>query len=333
MDEHPFAPFVRALGKGPHLSRPLSQAETAQAAGMVMRGEVEPVQLGAFLCLLRVKTETPEEVAGFVEGIRPTLARPLAAVRVDLDWPTYAGKGRQLPWFLLAALLLASHGVKVLMHGAAGHTAGRLYVADALPALGLAPAASLDAAAAQVAAHNFAYLPLPALSPRLDEIMALKPLLGLRSPLHTVARKLNPLGARAQMLSVSHPPYIAVHMKAAALLGQPRMAIFKGEGGEAERRPHKTQTVHRLSDGATFETDWPPLLDGPPPGPEADMDPARLAALWRGQESNPLGEAAVIGSAAIALELLGRADSPAEADALARTLWAERPPALPGQTT
>jgi len=36
--EHPFARFVRILGKGKTGSRSLSQAEAAQAFGMILRG-------------------------------------------------------------------------------------------------------------------------------------------------------------------------------------------------------------------------------------------------------------------------------------------------------
>ncbi|MDP2785557.1 MAG: hypothetical protein Q8O38_13330, partial [Sulfurimicrobium sp.] len=59
--EHPFAQYVRILGKGPNLSRALTAQETEDAVRLIMSGLVEPVQLGAFLTLLRVKTETPEE--------------------------------------------------------------------------------------------------------------------------------------------------------------------------------------------------------------------------------------------------------------------------------
>ena len=52
--EHPFAQYVRIIGKGPHLSRPLTQDEMQEAARMIMAGDVEPLQLGAFLCILRV---------------------------------------------------------------------------------------------------------------------------------------------------------------------------------------------------------------------------------------------------------------------------------------
>ncbi len=57
--EHPFAPYVRILGKGKKGSRSLSRAEARDAMTRILRGEVEDVQLGAFLMLLRVKRKLP----------------------------------------------------------------------------------------------------------------------------------------------------------------------------------------------------------------------------------------------------------------------------------
>ena len=57
-EEHPFAPYIRILGKGRTGTRSLDRREAATAFGMLLRGEVEPLQVGAFLMLLRVKEET-----------------------------------------------------------------------------------------------------------------------------------------------------------------------------------------------------------------------------------------------------------------------------------
>jgi len=323
--EHPFAQFVRILGKGPRLSRPLNQDEARAAAAMVLAGEVTPEQLGAFFCLLRVKTETPEEVAGFAQAIRDALAKQ-AMPPVDLDWPSYAGKARRAPLFILAALLLAAQGVTVAMHGAEGHTAGRLFTKDALGALGIAPAEDLTQAARDLAQHRFAYLPMGLFHPRLDGLMELKWLLGLRSPLHSVIRHLNPFDAPASLISVFHPNYRAVHREAGRLLGQRNLACFKGDGGEVERRIEKPCLVEGLAEGQPFDEEWPALLDASPA--ESDLDPTFLTALWRGDAEDPVAEAIVAGTAAIALKLCGRAASPAEAEALARRAWLDRPRTL-----
>lgn len=322
-DEHPFAPYVRILGKGPHLSRSLTEAETADAVRMILAGRVEPVQLGAFLCLLRVRTEEPPEAAGFVRAVKESLARPAACPQVDLDWPSYAGKSRQLPWFLLAARLLAETGVTVCLHGEDGHTAGRLYARQALSAAGIPEAASFAEAARQLSERRICYLPLAVLSPPLHAIMELKPLLGLRSPVHTFARLINPFDAPASVHGIVHAPYRDLHREAARLLNQPRLAVFKGEGGEAERRPTKPVLVQCLFGGVRLDEDWPATLDETNPH-DHTMDPKRLTALWRGEIADAYGEAAVVGTVAIALRTLGRAASIAEAEAQADVLWRAR---------
>lgn len=322
--EHPFAPYVRILGKGPTLSRPLSFDETKAAAAMILKGEVEPVQLGAFLCLLRVKTETPGEVAGFVAAAREAVAAHGVPPKADLDWSSYAGKSRQLPWFLLSALLLASKGIRVFMQGPEDHTEGRLYSRAALAALGINSAASLAEAGAQLDKRGFSFMALEHLSPGLNAMLGLKPLLGLRTPLHTIGRMLNPLKAPAAMVSVFHPFYRGVHQQAAALLGDRRLVVFKGEGGEAERRPEKSCQIQLLIDGVMSEEDWPALLAESAQPHETDMDPQRLKALWTGAGQDAYAQATVVGTAAIALRVLGRAKSAEDANAQAAEMWAQR---------
>ncbi len=323
-DEHPFAAYVRILGRGRSLTRSLSIEEAERAMAMILRGEVRPVQLGAFLMLLRVKEEAPEEIAGFVRAARATFARPSPPPPVDLDWSSYAGKRRQLPWFLLAALVLAQNGVRIFMHGAEGHTPGRVYTRHALEALGLAVAGSLDEAAGHVAESNFAYLPLEALSPRLQEIMELRSLLGLRSPVHTIVRMLNPFAAPCLLQGIFHPGYMEIHQEAARLLGQPHMAVFRGEGGEIERRPNKPCDVRTVHDGVCGCEEWPRLLPESRQARDEEMDIGRLRAVWRGDIEDTYADAAIAGTVAIALRTLGRAEPQGEAQASAEAMWRER---------
>ncbi|MEE2980503.1 MAG: glycosyl transferase family protein [Pseudomonadota bacterium] len=323
-EEHPFAAYIRILGRGKSFQRSFTLQEADAAMTMVLDGQVRPEQLGAFLMLLRVKEETPEEIAGFVIAARRQFELPNPPAAVDLDWSSYAGKRRQLPWFLLAALVLANDGVRIFMHGAEGHTPGRMYTRATLEALGLPVATSLAEAAAGIGQSGFAYLPLANLSPALHEIIELRPILGLRSPVHTIARMLNPFGAPYMLQGIFHPGYSAIHQGAAALLGQPHMVVFRGEGGEIERRPSKVAQVQTVHDGVTATEDWPRLLAEPRQPHDHEMNLDRLTSVWSGQESDDYATAAITGTLAIALKLLGRADSGEAAQALAETMWAAR---------
>ncbi len=321
--EHPFAQYIKMLGKGRRGSRDLTQQEAEQSMAMILSGQTEPEQLGAFLMLMRVKEETGAEVAGFTLAARASLGLPTHLSAVDLDWATYAGKRRQLPWYLLSALLLASRGISVAMHGIGRGTAGRVYIPQVLQSFGLEPAISIDDAVEKIDRSHFAFVPLHLLSTRLEHILKLKEVLGLRSPVHTVVRMLNPFSAPASIMGIFHPGYDETHQQAADLLGDQNLAVFKGEGGEAERNPDGPCNVRMMRAGKMLEEVWPALFPSRHLKDEA-MDVARLRQLWRGDIDDEYGRASVTGTAAIALRMMGRADNIADAEALASTMWDTR---------
>ncbi len=320
--DHPFATYLRTIGKGPKLSRPLDEAEAEAAMTMILTDRVEAAQLGAMFLVLRLRGETPAELAGFVRAARQALP-PGRDGRAALDWPSYADRHKQLPYFVLAALLLAEAGYRVAMHGIAG--AGPATTPAVLAALGVAPAVDFDDAARLLDDRGFAYMPLDRLHPALDHLFTLRPILGVRSPANTFARDLNPFGAAAQIQGVFHPAYIPVHQETARLLGQPRAAIFKGGGGEAQCNPDKRCRVGVVDDGILSEEDWPArTADAPHRWRDEGLDPSAVAALWRGTRAAPGPEAAIVGTAAIALRLLDPdLDQPAALDR-AGALWRER---------
>jgi anthranilate phosphoribosyltransferase len=321
--EHPFAETIRILGKGKKGSRSLTQEEAYHAMKMILANEVLPVQLGAFLMLMRVKEETPEELAGFVIAARESCKLADDSTLVDLDWATYAGKRRHLPWFLLSALLLAENGIKVFMHGSPGPSASRVYTQHCLTYLGLQVATTVEQAKKQLIDQHFSYLPLEKICPKLHEIIDLRPILGLRSPVHTLVKLLNPFNAAYSIQGIFHPSYRAVHQQAAVLLQQPHAAALKGEGGETERNPDMECLVQSVHNGVLCDETWPALFTHRHVRPES-LEPECVALVWQGKSQDEFAEASIIGTAAIALKLLGNADSQEEAQQLAADFWSKR---------
>lgn len=321
-DEHPFAPYVRTLGKGKKGSRSLTEEEAYQAMLMILDGQVLDLQLGAFLMLLRVKEESPEELAGFVRACKARIQAP-QDLQVDLDWSSYAGKRRHLPWFLLAILILAQRGFRVFIHGASGHTHGRIYTEAALQTLGLPVAENWEMARAQLDRHNFCYMPLRFLNRRLDDMIQMRSVLGLRSPVHSLTRLLNPLNAPAVLQGIFHPPYSQLHQQAAQLLGYPSVTVIKGEGGEIERNPDATLTARSVLHGEIQEETWEPLSELRHVKPES-LDLDSLKSVWAGLEEDSYGQRAVIGTLALAIKTMGKAQTQTEALALAGQWWEER---------
>lgn len=324
-EPHPFSKFVAILGRGKTKQRHLTLDESSEAMEMILNDQALPEQIGAFLMLLRLKEEAPEEIAGFVLGTRATMDIPADLPSVDIDWSTYAGKRIQLPWNVLSVLALVNAGYRVLMHGTEGHTPGRLYTREVLKALGFSAASSLPEAAQHIRDRRFAYVPLEVLSPMLRHLIDLRPILGLRSPVHSFSRMLNPFNATTMMQGIFHRGFMDIHAGAAQLLDQPRMAVFRGEGGEIERRPNKPTQVWMTNgrEEPVVET-WPALLDQPHQPADEVMDIANLTKVWRGDMDDPYATASVVGTIAVTLRAMGKAGSMPEAEVLAQGVWDAR---------
>ncbi|WP_079202040.1 glycosyl transferase family protein [Pseudomonas sp. CC6-YY-74] len=299
--EHPFAQFVRILGKGKRGARNLTREEAREAMGMLLDGKAEDTQLGAFLMLLRHKEESAEEMAGFAEAVRERLQAP--AIAVDLDWPSYAGKKRHLPWFLLAAKALANSGVRILLHGGGAHTAGRLYSEQVIELLQIPLCRSWGEVEHALLEQQLAFIPLGDWMPQLQRMIDLRNILGLRSPIHSLTRILNPLAARCGLQSIFHPGYQAVHREASQLLGDTALVI-KGDGGEVEINPDATSHLYGTANGVNWDEDWPPLSAQRHVKP-ASLQPEHLQAFWRGEVEDAYGRLAVLSSMAMALRGLG----------------------------
>lgn len=319
--EHPFAQFVRIVGKGKNGARSLSFDEAYQAFNMILKGEVLDVQLGAFLMLLRVKEESVDELAGFVQATRDQLNfQPLD---VDLDWSSYAGKRKHYPWFLLAALTLAKHGYKIVMHGASGHTINRVYTEQVLEYLSYDICQNEDDVKHQLKQNNFAYIPLRAISPILSELIALRNVMGLRSPIHTLARLINPFNAKATVQAIFHPAYRSSHQQAAYKLGYKNSAVIKGEGGEFERNPDAKTLICGIKEGELYEHELPKLTENRSPV-EEELDLAIFKAVWEGKQHHEYGEIAIIETMGIALYTMNVCHSYDEAMSKAKEFWETR---------
>lgn len=319
--EHPFAQFIRIIGKGKNGARSLSYEEAYQAFSMILKNEVLDVQLGAFLMLLRVKEESVDELAGFVQATRDQLN--FKALDVDLDWSSYAGKRKHYPWFILAALTLAKHSYNIVMHGASGHTLNRVYTEQVLNYLGYPICQNDTEVEQQLKEKHFAYLPLEVISPILAELIGLRNVMGLRSPIHTLARLINPFNAKATLQAIFHPAYRSSHQQSAYKLGYQNSAVIKGEGGEFERNPDAKTLICGIKNGELYEHELPKLTDNRSPI-EEELDLAVFKQVWEGQRSHEYGEIAVVETMGIALYTMGECDSYEVAMQKARELWNTR---------
>jgi anthranilate phosphoribosyltransferase len=321
-NEHSFAQYIRILGKGKTGSRSLSQDEAYTAFSAILNDEAEDIQIGAFLMLLRVKEESPEEIAGFVRACKDFINAP-KNIAIDIDWSSYAGKRKHLPWFIASLLILAQHGYRVFIHGAKGHTVGRLYSEDVFQQLGLPISHNWSEAAQQLNEFNLSFMPIHNLCTPLERLINLRGQLGLRSPVHTLCRLINPLNAPYSFQSIFHPAYAGTHQQAASLLKQKNMAVFKGEGGEIERKSNATCLVKSIINDTQCEEKWPRLLDEKEPIHET-LDLNHFTAIWQGKINDSYAEQAITGTLAIVLKSIQHLNSMDAAQQEANRLFSLR---------
>ncbi|MEP5729395.1 MAG: glycosyl transferase family protein [Sulfitobacter sp.] len=300
------APFVRIVARGKGRARAMTFEESQEAMTIILQGRAAAEAVGALLMVLRLRGETDAEIAGFTAALRAHVSGVVPVA--DLDWPSYAaGRTRGAPLYLLAARLVAQAGYRVSLHGWNTHQAAQLTAAQVQALVG----------------PDVRYHPLADLCPEALALLALRDDLGLRSCINTVLRMWNPSGAAASVQGVFHPSYRGLQARAAAMLGQQTLSVIKGGGGEFERHPSKEISVFGLRKGAHIELPAPALWRQTRRLHDGD-EAVDAQAVWKGHCDDGFAQATVIGTAALALWTLDAAPDFADAEDMARTLWATR---------
>jgi len=292
VDEFDFRLLIKALGKGEKGSRALTFAEASLLLEGFAKGKATRVQMASAMMLMRVRGETTEEVAGMVAGLRRTLDIAWGSLAVDIDWPVYAGKREQLPWLLLVAKLLASQGIRVMLHGDSLALPHRRHVESCLNAVNIACCTTPQSANAALQSDNIVYVRAGDLAPVLDECRQLHQELGLRSLIQTAVRCINPANAPISLRSYFHPGLDNLHQGICEVLfangeyHDGSIAIFKGLQGETEFNPRVSTTITvvngQTDNIAVSSLSIPTLLEGFSGAKvgQAELSSEILALLW-----------------------------------------------------
>lgn len=287
-----YAPLIKEIGRGAKGARSLTTEQAEGLFGDMLDGQVPDLELGAIILSLRIKSESQEELLGFQRALDLRTAHlkvPEGPRLVVL--PTYNGARRQANLMPLLALLLAREGVPVLIQGRHDFDS-RVSPFALLAALGITPAAGIEAAEASLASHRLACLELTRLAPGLCPILALRPRLGVRNSGHTLAKMLDPApGHSVRIVSVTHPEYLArIHAHLVATGGV--SMLLRGTEGEAfanpRRRPQLQVFVHGTATTAfPAEEGGAPPIEGLPDDPEVDANAHLIQAMLTGDTPIP----------------------------------------------
>jgi anthranilate phosphoribosyltransferase len=248
--------YIKEIGRGKDGARALNREQAADLFGQVLDGTVTDLEIGAFCLAMRIKGETPEEMAGFLDATAqrlqhiPAPANPTtrAATPPTIVIPSYNG-ARKLPLLTpLLALLLAREGLPVLIHGTATESS-RVFTSEVLEALGIPAQTAVN----PIAPGEVAFVPTALLCPGLQRLLEVRRVVNLRNPSHSLVKLINPCAGKSLLVSsYTHPEY-AVSMAATfALMGSNAM-LLRGTEGEAVADPRRTPKMQAFVGGVLTE--------------------------------------------------------------------------------
>ena len=279
------AQYIKEIGRGRDNARALSRDDACLIWGALLDGRIADLEVGAILMAMRIKGEAVEEIAGFLDatvprGLRLPMPRDAQGCEsIPVVIPSYNG-ARNMPNLTpLLACLLARAGVPVLVHGKtatpaskadrealrsahafdapaysqnAGSTpAPRVTSAEIFETMGLPVCRQVEDACAQVARGEPVFMSITDLNPPLARVLALRRLMGVRSPAHTLVKLLQPFDGRAvRLASFTHPEY---HATLSAYFTQFEQAgdllLMRATEGEPVANARRPATIERFHEG------------------------------------------------------------------------------------
>ena len=248
--------YIKEIGRGKEGARSLSREQAADLLGQVLDQQVSDLEIGAFCLAMRIKGETPEEMAGFLDAVHARLnPLPNDQTTTTVVIPCYNG-ARKLPALApLLALLLVQQGVRVCVHGTPTENS-RTTSFEVLEAMGHKPMTHFAEAN-----DGLNLIATEVLSLALKNLLDVRRVVNLRNPAHSLVKLMNPCQGSALIVSsYTHPEY-ALSMAQTFQLTQANAFLLRGTEGEpvadARRAPQmdffhngKTQTVQAAQTGA-----------------------------------------------------------------------------------
>lgn len=293
----------------------LSPTEITVVMNHIMAGNATDAQIGAFLMALRMKGETPEEVASAAAVMRRHATLIDAGGRSVVDTCGTGGDGSgTFNISTTTAFVAAGAGVTVAKHGNRAVTS-KCGSADVLAELGFNLAVDPLAMEQCIQENGIGFLFAPNLHPAMKHVMPARRQLGIRTIFNMLGPLTNPAGATGQVLGVFAPELTEMFAHALQDLGCRRAYVVHGEDGLDEITCTGSTRVSELRDGKVRTYDLAPELligDTFPIEELAGGDAAANAKILRGVLDGSLAgapRAVVLLNAAAAIVAGDQADT------------------------
>ncbi|MDN2695660.1 DNA-binding protein YbiB [Janthinobacterium sp. SUN073] len=292
----PAARFIKEIGRGKNGARSMTRDDARALYRAMLEGRVSDLELGGILLSMRIKGESVDEIAGFLDAAEASFV-PLAAPAGEfapIIIPSYNGARKMANLTALLALLLARAGAPVLVHGVTSDP-GRITTAEVLAALGVPASADHAQAEAAMARGQVAFLPIASLAPRLAHMLSLRRVLGVRNSTHTLVKIMQPFaGPALRLVSYTHPEYLEMLGEYFLTASEPARGdafLMRGTEGETVANANKAQQIDWFHGSErTVLVEKQLLVDELPHLPaerDAATTAAWIAAVLRGEVPVP----------------------------------------------
>src|SRR5436853_345971 len=202
----PLREQIRLAVDGVHLSR----VQAAAALDAMLDGSAPAAQMAALLVALRMKGETPDEIAGAAQALRSRAARVVVSQDRLIDTCGTGGDASHTFNISTAsAFVAAAGGARVAKHGNRA-VSSKCGSADVLAALGVEVELAPEAVAACIEECGIGFLFAPRHHAAMRHVAPVRKELGLRTLFNLLGPLANPAGARRQLLGVYAPQLVPV---------------------------------------------------------------------------------------------------------------------------
>jgi len=238
--------YIKEIGRGKDGAKALLRVQASDLLGQILDQTVTDLEVGAFCLAMRIKGETPEEMAGFLDAVHARLnALPRLGQQPTVVIPCYNG-ARKLPALApLLALLLCQKGVRVCVHGTPTENS-RTTSFEVFEALGHKALKHIDQAQ-----DGLNIVASEVLSPALKKLLDVRRVVNLRNPAHSLVKLMNPCQGSALIVSsYTHPEY-ALSMAQTFKLTQASAFLLRGTEGEPVADARRTPQMDFFHGGST----------------------------------------------------------------------------------
>lgn len=213
-----------------YLGQNLSQAQTQTVISQVIQGQLNSIELASFLTALKIKSETPEEIAGAVQAL---IEHATPFPRPDYDFADIVGTGgdghNTINISSSAAIISAACGIKVAKHGNRS-VSSKSGSADLFAAFGLELSMTPEQARACLDKTNFCFLFAPVYHAGIRHAMDVRTTLKTRTLFNLLGPLANPAKPSHIIIGVYSQELLMPFAKTLQLLGYQRALVVHGSG-------------------------------------------------------------------------------------------------------